>query len=89
MQPVTDPPKIKGVIDLEIEPPAASTIQARVLRGALDASITAVVPVVSVALTHFDKESMLGIDKLALLGFTSQAIRAVVVPESVSASPNR
>jgi hypothetical protein len=30
----------------------------------------------------------LSVDKLVLLGFTSQAIRAAVVPESVSATPD-
>jgi hypothetical protein len=47
----------------------------------LDASITAVVPIITVALTQVQG---MGLDKLVLLGFTSQAIRAAVVPDPVS-----
>jgi hypothetical protein len=57
------------------------------LRGLIDASITAVVPVITVALTQVQNGGDLTVDKLVLLGFTSQAIRAAVVPESVPATP--
>jgi hypothetical protein len=61
-----------------IQPPSNS----RALRGVLDAAITAFVPVVTVAVTQRPDDLDLG--KLILLGFTSQAIRAAVIPESVA-----
>ena len=51
------------------------------MRGLVDAWITALVPITTVALTQVQDT---GLDKLVLLGFTSQAIRAAVVPDSVS-----
>jgi hypothetical protein len=72
----------KGVFSLKVGPPPASTLRARLLRGLLDAAITAVVPVIAVAVTQVQNGGDLPIDKLVMLGFTSQAIRAAVVPEA-------
>ena len=78
-------PPIKGQLTYEITQPAKSTLSARVTRGFVDAILTAIVPVVTVALTQVQNGGTLGIDKLVLIGFTSQAIRAAIVPESGSA----
>jgi hypothetical protein len=74
----------KGVFDFEVTQPAKNTVMQRLARGIIDAVLTAIVPVVTVALTQFQNGGNLGIDKLVLIGFTSQAIRAAIVPESVS-----
>ncbi|HEX4274187.1 MAG TPA: hypothetical protein VHZ74_02480 [Bryobacteraceae bacterium] len=76
--------KEKGVVPLTVGPPPGNN--KRFVRGVIDAAITAVVPVVTVALTQNGAD--LTFDKLVLLGFTSQAIRAAVVPEAaVDAAP--
>jgi hypothetical protein len=72
----------KGVFTMTVGAPAASTLRARLLRGLLDAAITALVPVIAVAVTQAQNGGELPIDKLVMLGFTSQAIRAAVVPEA-------
>jgi len=55
----------------------------RLFRGFIEAVLTALVPVATVALTQFNSQSV-GFGKLLVIGFTSQAIRAAVIPESVS-----
>lgn len=77
----------KGIFKFDVVQPPSNIRRARLIRGLLDATITAVVPVVTVALTQVQNGGTLGIDKLVLLGFTSQAIRAAVVPDSVSPPP--
>jgi hypothetical protein len=77
----------KGIVSLEVVQPPSIVRHARLLRGLLDAAITALVPVITVALTQVQNGGTLGIDKLVLLGFTSQAIRAAVVQDSVSTPP--
>jgi len=77
----------KGVIPFEVGAPPRNALHKRLLRGLLDAAITAIVPVVTVALTQVQNGGDLALDKLVLLGFTSQAIRAAVVPESVTGGP--
>jgi hypothetical protein len=78
----TDADKAKGVISLQVGSPR--TLKRRVIRGFLDSGITAIVPVLTVAMTQL--HNGLSIPKLVLLGFSSQAIRAAVLPESVTAS---
>ena len=82
----TDPTKTnKGVTTIQVDAPSSNVWHARVLRGLLEAGITALVPVITVALTQV--QAGVGVDRLVLLGFTSQAIRAAVVPESVTPPP--
>lgn len=71
----------KGKAEIRV----TSTINAsgRAIRGIVDAVITALVPVVTVAVTQVQNGGMISIEKLVLLGFTSQAIRAAILPESV------
>jgi hypothetical protein len=82
IRPSTEPDK--GVFKFDVVRSHSDPLHARLLRGLLDASITAVVPIITVALTQVQD---MGIDKLVLLGFTSQAIRAAVVPDPVSPAP--
>jgi hypothetical protein len=82
LQPTADPEK--GVTNYQVCAPRSNTLNSRLLRGLIDASITALVPVITVALTQVQNGGNLTVDKLVLLGFTSQAIRAAIVPESVS-----
>ncbi|HXE64043.1 MAG TPA: hypothetical protein VN519_10920 [Bryobacteraceae bacterium] len=75
----------------EIRVTSITNASGRAVRGIVDAVITALVPVVTVALTQVQNGGMLSVDKLVLLGFTSQAIRAAILPESVgpeAAAPN-
>lgn len=82
-----DANKIMKICDVRV--PSTNTLHTRLMRGLLDAAITALVPVVSVALTTLHS-GVPGVENLILLGFSSQAIRAAVVPESVtSASPGK
>jgi hypothetical protein len=74
----------KGVLDFEVAQPGKNTLTQRLTRGTIDAVLTAIVPVVTVALTQFQNGGNLGIDKLVLIGFTSQAIRAAIVPDTTS-----
>ena len=85
IRPTTEPEK--GIFKFDVVQPPANMRHARLARGLLDAAITAVVPVITVALTQVQNGGTMGIDKLVLLGFTSQAIRAAVVPDSVSPAP--
>jgi hypothetical protein len=78
---------LKGMFEFEVAQPRSMMLHARLLRGLLEATITAVVPVITVALTQVQNGGTLGIDKLVLLGFTSQAIRAAVVPDPVVPPP--
>jgi hypothetical protein len=73
--------KDKGVTTCQVIAPRRNALHNRLLRGLTDAALTALVPVITVALTQL--QSGLSISKLVMLGFTSQAIRAAVVPESV------
>jgi hypothetical protein len=82
IRPSTEPEK--GMFKFDVVQPPSNVRHARLLRGLLDATITAVVPVITVALTQAQNGGTLGIDKLVLLGFTSQAIRAAVIPDPVS-----
>jgi hypothetical protein len=79
IRPSTEPEK--GMFKFDVVRSHSDPLHARLLRGLLDASITAVVPIITVALTQVQDT---GLDKLVLLGFTSQAIRAAVVPDQVS-----
>jgi hypothetical protein len=54
----------KGVFDFEVTQPAKNTVMQRLARGIIDAVLTAIVPVVTVALTQFQNGGNLGIDKL-------------------------
>lgn len=86
-----DPDKDKGIWSIPVSAPASTTLHRRLLRGLIDAAITALVPVITVAVTQAQNGGDLAMDKLVLLGFTSQAIRAAVVPESIksaSEAPN-
>ncbi len=82
IRPSTEPDK--GIFKFDVVQSRSDPLHARLLRGLLDASITAVVPIVTVALTQVQDT---GLEKLVLLGFTSQAIRAAVVPDPVSPAP--
>jgi hypothetical protein len=73
--------KDKGITTCQVVAPRRNALHNRLLRGLTDAALTALVPVITVALTQL--QSGLSISKLVMLGFTSQAIRAAVVPESV------
>jgi hypothetical protein len=53
----------------------------RLFRGVIDALLTALVPVVTVAITQLGSGADPGIAKLVTIGFTSQAIRSVIVSE--------
>jgi hypothetical protein len=84
-RPVTirsDANPLKGQLKELVGPPRTDGALNRTLRGAVDALITALVPVVTVAVTQ--GAGTLDVGKLILLGFTSQAIRAAVVPESTT-----
>jgi hypothetical protein len=70
---------------VEVTAPPGSALYARAWRGLVDALITALVPVITVAVTQFQAGGNLSLSTLILLGFTSQAIRAAVLPESVTA----
>jgi hypothetical protein len=76
-----DAESAKGVYPFTVER-AAGSARARLMRGLLDAAITAVVPVIAVAVTQARTGSVLPVDELVMLGFTSQAIRAAVIPNS-------
>ncbi|HYP06266.1 MAG TPA: hypothetical protein VER03_08510 [Bryobacteraceae bacterium] len=78
----------KGVLTVRPQKSLASDVSARTLRGIVDAFITAIVPVLTVAITQLQSGSAEGLDisKLVLLGFTSQAIRTAIVPESTDTS---
>jgi hypothetical protein len=78
--------KPKDPIHIEVGQQTTSTVYSRAVRGLIDASITALVPVFTVAFTQFQNGGDLTVVKLILLGFTSQAIRSAVLPESVSVS---
>jgi hypothetical protein len=67
----------------EIRVTSTRNASGRAIRGIVDAVITALVPVVTVAVTQVQNGGMISIEKLVLLGFTSQAIRAAILPESV------
>jgi len=67
----------------EIRVTSTTNASGRAIRGIIDAVITALVPVVTVAVTQVQNGGMISIEKLVLLGFTSQAIRAAILPESV------
>jgi hypothetical protein len=82
IRPLTEPEK--GIFKFDVVRSHSDPLHARLLRGLLDASITAVVPIITVALTQVQDT---GLDKLVLLGFTSQAIRAAVVPDPVTPAP--
>jgi hypothetical protein len=71
----------KGAVEIRVM--RATGLSTRAIRGFIDAVITALVPVVTVAITQVQNGEELTADKLILLGFTSQAIRAAVLPESV------
>jgi hypothetical protein len=73
----------KGKLEETVGAPKTDSTIARTFRGAVDAVITALVPVVTVAVTQ--GAGTLDVGKLILLGFTSQAIRAAVVPETTPA----
>jgi hypothetical protein len=79
----------KGKITFNVE---KSKRKPRVVRGLIDATITALVPVITVAVTQFNNggqpNSDLDFKALVLLGFTSQAIRAAVVPDTSDATPD-
>jgi hypothetical protein len=79
IRPTTEPEK--GIFKFDVVQSPSNALHARLLRGLLDATITAVVPVITVALTQVQNGGALGLDKLVLLGFTSQAIRAAVIPD--------
>jgi hypothetical protein len=61
----------------------SSDVSKRALRAVIDAVITALVPVITVAVTQAQDAKPLSIRYLIFLGFTSQAIRAAILPESV------
>ncbi|HVY92925.1 MAG TPA: hypothetical protein VHA14_09260, partial [Bryobacteraceae bacterium] len=67
----------------EIRVTSTANASGRAIRGLIDALITALVPVVTVAVTQVQNGGLLSTNKLILLGFTSQAIRAAILPESV------
>ena len=72
----------KGKLEVPVGSSKADSTIARTFRGAVDAMITALVPVVTVAVTQ--GAGTLEVGKLILLGFTSQAIRAAVAPETTT-----
>jgi hypothetical protein len=72
----------KGQLSEQVGRPKSDDALARTLRGAVDAMITALVPVVTVAVTQ--GAGTLDVGKLILLGFSSQAIRAAVIPEAAA-----
>jgi len=76
--------KVDDPLHVQVGQPRSSTLYSRAVRGLIDASITALVPVFTVAFTQFQNGGDLTVVKLILLGFTSQAIRSAVLPESVS-----
>jgi hypothetical protein len=53
----------------------------RLFRGVIDALLTALVPVVTVAITQLGNSADPGVAKLVTIGFTSQAIRSAIVPD--------
>lgn len=67
----------------EIRVTSSTNASGRAIRGLIDALITALVPVVTVAFTQVQNGGMVSTNKLILLGFTSQAIRAAILPETV------
>jgi hypothetical protein len=75
------PDSDKGIAPIRVA--RTTGIKKRLFRGAIDAAITALVPVATVAVTEVQNGGALSAYKLILLGFTSQAIRAAVIPESV------
>jgi hypothetical protein len=75
------PDSDKGIAPIQVA--RTTGIKKRLFRGAIDAAITALVPVATVAVTEVQNGGALSAYKLILLGFTSQAIRAAVIPESV------
>jgi hypothetical protein len=70
-----------GVLEFPVSAPDSNPFK-RLFRGFIEAVLTALVPVATVALTQFNSQSV-GFGKLLVIGFTSQAIRAAVIPESV------
>jgi hypothetical protein len=71
----------RGIVEIRVA--RATGVSTRAIRGFIDAIITALVPVVTVAVTQVQNGGALTANKLVLLGFTSQAIRAAILPESV------
>lgn len=82
---LVEPGKIRPTPQLDVK--ARMTTQtpvARALRGLVDAGVTAIVPVLTVAVTQANGSGDQPWTTLIALGFTSQAIRAVIVPESAN-----
>jgi hypothetical protein len=77
------PPK---PVELTIGPRPLPLIRKRLARGFADSIVTAIVPVVTVALTQTQTNADLAWTTLISLGVTSQAIRSAILPESVNSS---
>ncbi len=88
IRPPTEEGDKKGSQLIDVGPPLSNALRKRLLRGLLDAALTALVPVVSVAITHVNSGGDLSAGTLVVLGFTSQAIRTVIVPDPVAPSPD-
>ncbi len=73
----------KGEFSVDVVAAPSKPLHKRLLRGLIDAALTAVVPVISVALAQINQPGSPSIHTLIVIGFTSQAIRAVVVPDPV------
>lgn len=59
----------------------------RITRLGMDAFATAIVPVATVAITQYQTNAPIAWTTLISLGFTTQAIRAAILPESVGTPP--
>jgi hypothetical protein len=68
---------VKGACDFTTLPNTGFGI--RLFRGVIDALLTALVPVVTIAITQIGNATDPGITKLVTIGFTSQAIRSAIV----------
>ncbi len=86
IDPETKKLKPKEPIAVDVRDQKSGTVGSRAVRGLIDASITALVPVITVAFTQFQNGGDITILKLILLGFTSQAIRSAVLPDGGSVS---
>jgi hypothetical protein len=80
------PPK---PVELTIGPRPLPPIRKRLARAFADSIVTAIVPVVTVALTQTQTNADLTWTTLISLGVTSQAIRSAILPETVNASAAR
>ena len=76
--------KLRSPLKIKVAWQNGAQAGARLLRGGVDALVTAIVPVITLAVAQAQSNAVnLEWTTLVSLGLTSQAIRAAIVPESM------